>query len=128
LGAPEELDWHSFEQSRRISPFTTPFATMLPALLTTILFSISAIVANKSITHLGSNVANLSRLLVAVLVLSLFAVAGGVFPGWEVFWIFFISGIVGFGFGDIGVFYALPRLGSRLCILYTQCVAAPSRA
>ena len=41
------------------------------------------------------------------------------------FWIFFISGVIGFGFGDIGVFYALPRLGSRLCILYTQCVAAP---
>jgi drug/metabolite transporter (DMT)-like permease len=33
--------------------------------------------------------------------------------------------VVGFGLGDIGVFYALPRLGSRLTLLMAQCVAAP---
>jgi drug/metabolite transporter (DMT)-like permease len=98
---------------------------MFPAFLTTILFSISAISANRSISQLGSNLANVSRLLIVTLILGCIAAIMGIFPGWQIFGIFFISGIVGFGFGDIGVFYALPRLGSRLCILYTQCVAAP---
>ncbi|MCG8525918.1 MAG: DMT family transporter [Opitutales bacterium] len=98
---------------------------MLPALLTTILFSFSAIAANRSVSQLGSSTANVSRLLLAAFTLGIVAIITGVFPGWWVFWIFFLSGVVGFGFGDIGVFYALPRLGSRLCILYTQCVAAP---
>jgi len=98
---------------------------MIPAFLTTLLFSISAISANRSISQLGSNIANISRLSLAALLLGIIALIIGVFPGYQVFWIFFISGIIGFGFGDIGVFYALPRLGSRLCILYTQCVAAP---
>lgn len=98
---------------------------MFPAFLTTLFFSISAISANRSISQLGSNLANMSRLMIAALVLGCIAALTGVFPGWHVFGIFFVSGIVGFGFGDIGVFYALPRIGSRLCILYTQCVAAP---
>jgi drug/metabolite transporter (DMT)-like permease len=98
---------------------------MIPAFLTTLLFSLSAISANRSIAHLGSNVANASRLCLAACLLGIVAAIIGEFPGSRVFWIFFISGIIGFGFGDIGVFYALPRLGSRLCILYTQCVAAP---
>lgn len=98
---------------------------MFPAFLTTILFSISTISANRSITQLGSNLANVSRLFVATLVLACIAAIIGIFPGWQIFGIFFVSGIVGFGFGDIGVFYALPRIGSRLCILYCQCVAAP---
>ena len=98
---------------------------MIPAFLTTLLFSISAISANRSIAQLGSNIANISRLSLAAVLLGIIASITGVFPGSQVFWIFFLSGIIGFGFGDIGVFYALPRLGSRLCILYTQCVAAP---
>lgn len=98
---------------------------MIPAFLTTLLFSISAISANRSIAQLGSNIANVSRLTLAAVLLGIIAWITGVFPGSQVFWIFFLSGIIGFGFGDIGVFYALPRLGSRLCILYTQCVAAP---
>lgn len=98
---------------------------MLPAFLTTILFSVSAIAANRSVAQLGSDLANLSRLMVATLLLGAVALWVWEFPGLIIILVFFISGVVGFGFGDIGVFYALPRLGSRLCILYTQCVAAP---
>ncbi|EDY83737.1 Integral membrane protein DUF6 [Verrucomicrobiia bacterium DG1235] len=98
---------------------------MIPAFLTTILFSLSAISANRSISQLGSNVANASRLLLAAFLLGVIALIAGEFPGGTVFWIFFLSGVIGFGFGDIGVFYALPRLGSRLCILFAQCLAAP---
>ncbi len=98
---------------------------MFPAFLTTILFSISAISANRSVAQLGSSLANVSRLIVATVVLGAGALWMWEFPGLMIVLVFFLSGVVGFGFGDIGVFYALPRLGSRLCILYTQCVAAP---
>jgi drug/metabolite transporter (DMT)-like permease len=98
---------------------------MFPAFLTTILFSISAITANRSVSQLGSDLANASRLAFAAVVLGAGAFWLWEFPGLAIILIFVISGVVGFGFGDIGVFYALPRLGSRLCILYTQCVAAP---
>lgn len=98
---------------------------MIPAFLTTILFSLSAIFANRSIAQLGSDLANTCRLTLAAFILGTIAWGMGEFPGSTVFWIFFISGVIGFGFGDIGVFYALPRLGSRLCILFAQCVAAP---
>ncbi|MDV7396791.1 hypothetical protein RZS08_35665, partial [Arthrospira platensis SPKY1] len=36
-----------------------------------------------------------------------------------------MSGLVGFGLGDIGAFGALSRIGSRLTILMAQCLAAP---
>jgi drug/metabolite transporter (DMT)-like permease len=41
---------------------------------------------------------------------------------------FFVSGIIGFGLGDMALFGALPRIGPRLAILITQCVAAPLAA
>ena len=41
---------------------------------------------------------------------------------------FFWSGVVGFGLGDLALYQALPRLGSRLTLLLVHCVAAPSAA
>ena len=41
---------------------------------------------------------------------------------------FFWSGVVGFGIGDLALYQALPRLGSRLTLLLVHCVAAPSAA
>jgi drug/metabolite transporter (DMT)-like permease len=41
---------------------------------------------------------------------------------------FFLSGIIGFGLGDMALFGALPRIGPRLTILLTQCLAAPIAA
>ena len=38
---------------------------------------------------------------------------------------FFISGIVGFGLGDYGLFQAYRIIGSRLAMVMTQCLAAP---
>lgn len=57
--------------------------------------------------------------------MSLLAVQGGIMIGHEAFYWFFLSGIIGFGFGDIGVWFALPRLGSRLTLLMVHCIAAP---
>ena len=36
-----------------------------------------------------------------------------------------LSGVVGFGVGDLALYSALPRIGARLAILLTQCLAAP---
>jgi drug/metabolite transporter (DMT)-like permease len=41
---------------------------------------------------------------------------------------FFISGIIGFGVGDYGLFRAYKIIGSRLTMVMTQCLAAPFAA
>ena len=98
---------------------------MIPALLTTFLWSYCVIAARRSIDQLGENLANLSRILLAVVSLGLMAHLFGLGIAGGGFFYFFLSGVVGFGFGDIGVFYALPRIGSRLTLLLAQCLAAP---
>jgi len=98
---------------------------MLPALLTTLLWSICIVAARRSVEQLGENAANFLRLVLAVTVLGAIAhgVGGGLAGAGLMF--FMLSGMVGFGLGDIGGFHALPRIGSRLTILLSQCVAAP---
>jgi len=39
--------------------------------------------------------------------------------------IFVVSGMIGFGLGDMAFFQALPRLGSRLSVLLTLCLSSP---
>jgi len=98
---------------------------MLPAFLTTLCFAMSGVLAHRSVKLLGSNRANLGRLLMAALVLAVIAHGwGGGLSGPTVGW-FFISGVIGFGLGDWGLFRALPILGTRLSLLMTQCLAAP---
>ena len=41
---------------------------------------------------------------------------------------FVLSGVAGFGFGDLAFFAALPLIGSRLASLMVQCLAAPFAA
>ncbi len=98
---------------------------MLPAILTTLLWGYCLIPARQSVAQLGENAANFWRLAVAVACMGALALAGGMALGREAFLWFFLSGIIGFGFGDLGVFFALPRIGSRLTLLMAQCVAAP---
>lgn len=98
---------------------------MIPALLTTILWSYCVIATRRSINQLGENQANFARITLAAFSLGLMAHFFGLGIGGGGFLYFFLSGVVGFGFGDIGLFYALPRLGSRLTLLMTQCLAAP---
>lgn len=98
---------------------------MLPALLTTIFFSISAVCAQRTSKVLGGVEANFWRIVLATLMLAAWAhtvgqgIAGKAFP------IFLLSGLVGFGIGDIALYQTLPRLGSRLSILLVHCLAAP---
>ncbi len=101
---------------------------MLPAFLTTVLFSISGVTGQKASRLLGGTEANFWRLVLATSLLAVAAhlfgsgVAGAAFP------VFFLSGVIGFGIGDLALFQALPRIGSRLSVLLTLCLSAPLAA
>src|ERR1043166_1619899 len=101
---------------------------MLPAFLTTILFSISGVCAQRTSKALGGLEANFWRIILATFLLALWAhtigqgISGPAFP------MFLLSGALGFGLGDIALYQALPRIGSRLSILLAHCVAAPFAA
>jgi drug/metabolite transporter (DMT)-like permease len=98
---------------------------MFPALLTTFLFSFSVLFASRSSQIVGSMQANVSRLILAMVLLGIWAHGwGGGMSGAGLPW-FLLSGFIGFGLGDIALFGALPRIGPRLAILITQCLAAP---
>lgn len=101
---------------------------MFPSFLTTIFFSLSVIFAARSARVLGGQTANLGRISVATVLLALWAhLFGQGLHGGGLPW-FFLSGVIGFGLGDMALFGALPRIGPRLAILITQCLAAPIAA
>ena len=101
---------------------------VLPAFLTTLFFSLSVIFAARSARLLGGATANLGRMIVAVILLGAWAFSFGKGVSGPGFAWFFVSGIIGFGFGDVALFLALPRIGPRLTILLAQCLAAPFAA
>jgi drug/metabolite transporter (DMT)-like permease len=101
---------------------------MFAAFLTTILFSLSVIFASRTVKLIGSTRANLSRIVLATIFLAVWAHAFGAgLRGPALGW-FFLSGCVGFGLGDLALFASLSRIGPRLAILLTQCLAAPLAA
>lgn len=101
---------------------------MLASLLAAFFFALNATCASRSVRANGQVRANIGRLIVAALVLGGFAhTLGGGFTSASVGW-FLLSGVIGMGMGDIGVYAALPLLGSRITVLMTQCLAAPIAA
>ncbi|QYM78196.1 DMT family transporter [Horticoccus luteus] len=101
---------------------------MFAAFLAAFFFALNATCATHSVRASGALRANLGRLVVAAVVLGLFAhTLGRGFASASVPW-FFLSGVIGMGLGDLGVYGALPLLGSRLTVLMTQCLAAPIAA
>ncbi|MGV3773728.1 MAG: EamA family transporter, partial [Verrucomicrobiales bacterium] len=86
---------------------------MLPAFLTTILFSISGVSAGKMTRILGGVEANFLRIILATSLLAIWAhtfgqgLTGASQP------YFLLSGLLGFGVGDLALYQALPRIGSR---------------
>jgi drug/metabolite transporter (DMT)-like permease len=101
---------------------------MFPSVLTTVLFSFSVIFASRSAKVLGGPVANLGRLMMALCLLGLWAHCFGAgLRGPALPWLL-AGGVIGFGFGDMALFGALTRIGPRLSILLTQCLAAPLAA
>src|SRR3954469_11328704 len=101
---------------------------MLAALLTTVLFSISGVAANRTSRVLGGIEANFWRILLAALLLAALANLVGVGLNGPAIKTFFISGVVGFGIGDLALYQAFPKLGSRLSIMLVHCLAAPFAA
>ena len=101
---------------------------MLASFLAAFFFALNATCASHSVRLSGSVRANLSRLVVAACVLGLIAhTAGRGFASASLWW-FVLSGVIGMGLGDLGVYAALPLLGSRITVLMTQCLAAPIAA
>lgn len=101
---------------------------MFAAFLATCLFSISVISGHRTAKIIGGVEANFWRLTFATLFLSLWAFTGGHGVNGAGFSLFLLSGVIGIGIGDAGLFQALPRLGSRLSVLILQCLTAPIAA
>lgn len=98
---------------------------MFAAVLTTLCWSIAALFSQRSIRVLGVGQSNLGRLIVAVILLGAYAHFFGLGMGGAGRDAFLLSGIIGMGLGDLALFAALHRLGTRLTILICQCVAVP---
>ena len=97
---------------------------MFPALLTVLLFACSGIAGERAARYWGGQLANLLRLFLATCILATGTLV--LFPAslrWETFGWLFLSGIVGFGLGDIALFLAYVRIGARLTILLNLCTA-----
>jgi len=101
---------------------------MFAAFLATFLFSISVISGHRTARIIGGVEANFWRLTCATLFLSVWAFTGGAGVSGAGFPLFLLSGLVGIGIGDAGLFQALPRLGSRLSMLIISCLTAPIAA
>src|SRR6266478_4349014 len=96
---------------------------VLAAFLTTILFAISVVCGHRSAKLIGGTKANFWRLACATIFLGAWSFGFGIGLSGAAFPLFLLSGILGIGVGDVALFQALPRLGSRLCILLIQCLS-----
>lgn len=101
---------------------------MIPALLTTFLWSCSSVCAARSAKLVGGSAANLFRMAIATVLLGIWAHTFGHGLGGAALPWFLASGFVGFGLGDVAMFAALQRIGPRLTMLLTHCIAAPLAA
>ncbi|MEY2880788.1 MAG: hypothetical protein RLZZ15_3168 [Verrucomicrobiota bacterium] len=101
---------------------------MIASFLAAFFFALNATCASQSVRASGAARANLGRLALAAIVLGAIAHAAGTgFASASTTW-FLLSGVIGMGLGDLGVYAALPLLGSRITVLMTQCLAAPIAA
>ena len=101
---------------------------MLASLLTAVFFSISILFAAESAKAAGPMLANVARLVLATVLLGIWSVTGGHGLGGPALPWFLLSGFIGYGLGDMSMFASLPRIGPRLAILLTQCLATPIAA
>ena len=97
---------------------------MTGAILTTFFFALSAICGQRIAFSFGGLRGNLLRLILSTLVLGVIVLIGFRDSlSWPTFGWLFVSGLIGFGFGDVALFLAYERLGSRLTILLNLCLA-----
>lgn len=101
---------------------------MLLSLFAAFFYALNAACAYRSSRVFGASVANVGRLIVGAIVLGFFAYRfGHSLPRESIPW-FVLSGVIGMGIGDLGIYAALPLLGSRLSMLIMQSLAAPIAA
>lgn len=98
---------------------------MIAAAAASILFAASITCGHRAAKIYGGASANFWRLVIATVLLGIWSFGFGIGVGGAGMGYFFVSGLVGFGMGDVALYQALPRLGSRLAMLFTQCLAAP---
>lgn len=77
---------------------------------------------------LGGSEANFWRLACAFIFLAGWAYIFGKGTSGDSFPLFLWSGLIGIGVGDVALFQALPRLGSRVTVLLIQCLSTPFAA
>lgn len=101
---------------------------MFAATLASIFFALSALSGTRATVLIGGVSANFYRLCFASIILALYAFTFG--QGWAGpgLVIFLLSGLLGFGLGDVALFQAYQRIGSRRTILLVQCLAVPLAA
>lgn len=101
---------------------------MFLALLTTLCFSLSAVAGTRLTKILGGIEANFWRILFATGLLAIYAhIWGTGLSGAALPWLL-LSGLIGFGLGDLALYQALPILGSRISMIMVHCLAAPLSA
>jgi drug/metabolite transporter (DMT)-like permease len=98
---------------------------MINAVIATLLFAVSATCANRSARLVGGAEANHWRLVLSTLFLGAWAFTLGSGLEGKAFPVFLVSGMVGIGIGDFGLFQSFPRLGTRLTMLLTLCLTSP---
>jgi drug/metabolite transporter (DMT)-like permease len=101
---------------------------MFAAVLTTFLFAVSAISSSRAARLIGPINATFIRLSIAVIVLAIYAFGFGQGLAGPGMLTFLLSGLIGFGVGDVALFHTYKRLGARLGILVAQCLAVPLAA
>jgi len=100
---------------------------MLFALLTTGLFACSSFSGGRISRMLGGFRASFYRTAIAVLLLALAVTMTGADVGMVPLALIYliVSGVIGFGLGDMSLYRAYERIGPRLAVLICQCVAVP---
>jgi len=101
---------------------------MIAAFIATLLFSFSILFGHRAARLAGGVEANFWRLACSTTLLGCWSFTFGIGLGGEAFPWFFLSGIIGFGIGDVALYQALPRLGAPLSSTMTQCLAPPFAA
>jgi drug/metabolite transporter (DMT)-like permease len=101
---------------------------MIPAFIATLLFSFSILCGHRAAKLAGGAEANFWRLACSAVFLGIWSYSAGIGLGGAGFPWFFLSGLIGFGLGDVALYQALPRLGAPLTSTMTQCLAPPFAA
>jgi drug/metabolite transporter (DMT)-like permease len=101
---------------------------MIASLIATVLFAFSILCGHRAARVAGGVDANLWRLTCSSTFLGIWSFGFGIGLDGAAFPWFFLSGLIGFGLGDVALFQALPRLGAPLTSTMTQCLAPPFAA